>query len=259
MTFGALNNLTFYTSNGSIVGSFSESTHSHATPAFSGSNGSFTAATVTFGSSNGMHFYTTNGSIVGSYTVPAAQTNVAFSADASSTFQTLSFQNSNNVSFSNNAGAIRVTHNLAGTSTGTQGANIGISMTHNSSGLNISATVAAQSNQQMTMFATGNTTQSSTGTTNASSLIFRGDGFVSVGISGGSVVISGTQTNPVVSNAIQLVGSATGSGTNTSRFAADDHVHAGVFSMGVSYRRKYDRRYQSLCRSIRVSRFRYYS
>jgi hypothetical protein len=38
----------------------------------------------------------------------------------------------------------------------------------------------------------------------------------------------------VVSNAIQSVGSATGSGTNTSRFAADDHVHAGVFSMGVS-------------------------
>lgn len=32
----------------------------------------------------------------------------------------------------------------------------------------------------------------------------------------------------VVSNAIQDVGTATGSGTNTSRFAADDHVHRGV-------------------------------
>lgn len=81
----------------------------------------------------------------------AAQTNVAFSADASSTFQTLSFQDSNGLSFSNNAGAIRVSY-----------------------------------------------------------------------------------TRNVASNAIQSVGSATGSGTNTSRFAADDHVHAGVFSMGVS-------------------------
>jgi len=49
---------------------------------------------------------------------------------------------------------------------------------------------------------------------------------------GGAVEIS--YTRPVVSNAIQSVGSATGSGTNTSRFAADDHVHAGVFSIGVS-------------------------
>src|SRR3990167_8797571 len=38
----------------------------------------------------------------------------------------------------------------------------------------------------------------------------------------------------VVSNAIQQVSSATGSGTNTSRFAADDHVHAGVYYCGVS-------------------------
>lgn len=50
--------------------------------------------------------------------------------------------------------------------------------------------VAAQSNQQITMFATGNTTQSSTGTSNASSLIFRGEGIASVGISGGSIVLS---------------------------------------------------------------------
>jgi len=49
----------------------------------------------------------------------------------------------------------------------------------------------SQSNQQITLFATSNTTQSSTGTTNASSIIFAGAGGVSVGISNGSVVISG--------------------------------------------------------------------
>lgn len=40
----------------------------------------------------------------------------AFSADASSTYQTLTFQDSNGVSFSNNAGALRVTHGLQFTS-----------------------------------------------------------------------------------------------------------------------------------------------
>jgi hypothetical protein len=50
--------------------------------------------------------------------------------------------------------------------------------------------VTSQTNQQITMFATGNTTQSSTGTTNASSIVFRGAGDASIGITGGSVVVS---------------------------------------------------------------------
>lgn len=44
------------------------------------------------------------------------QSGQAFSADASSVFQTLVFQNSNGVSFSNNAGSLRVTHELQFTS-----------------------------------------------------------------------------------------------------------------------------------------------
>ncbi len=43
---------------------------------------------------------------------------------------------------------------------------------------------------QATLYATGNTTQSSTGTQALSSLIFQGAGIASVGISGGSVVVS---------------------------------------------------------------------
>lgn len=87
---------------------------------------------------------------------------------------------------------------------------------------------------QLTAYAQSNTTQSSTGTMPLSSIMMAGAGIASVGVSNGSFVVSATQTSPVMSNAIQSVGSATGSGTNTSRFAADDHVHAGVFSMGVS-------------------------
>jgi hypothetical protein len=131
---------------------------------------------------------------------PAAQSNVAFSADASSTFQTLTFQNSNNVSFSNNAGAIRITHNLAGTSTGSAGANVGISMTHNSSGLNLSITTPAQSNQTGGIYFTAQTTgQSSSSTYDLRTLSIVGDGIVSAGWSNGTVRISATQSNQAFS------------------------------------------------------------
>ena len=94
----------------------------------------------------------------------------------------------------------------------------------------------AQTNQTIGAYMSSNTTSSvSSGTLDARSMTFRGMGIASVGYSGGEVVISvPAGGGVVVSNAIQAVGSATGSGTNTSRFAADDHVHAGVFSMGVS-------------------------
>ena len=50
----------------------------------------------------------------------------------------------------------------------------------------------------------------------------------SINGSSATVTVSAfNQTAPVVSNALQDVGTATGSGTNTSRFAADDHVHRG--------------------------------
>jgi hypothetical protein len=93
-----------------------------------------------------------------------SQSNQAASGqNGSFTFQTLSFSNANGISFGTSAGpAVTASHNA----------------------------ITSQSNQQMTMFATGNTTQSSSGTTNASSLIFRGDGVASVGITNGSVVIS---------------------------------------------------------------------
>lgn len=158
---------------------------------------------------------------------------------------TVTFQNANGISF------------------GSSGAN----------GISASYTVPTQTNQTGGIYFTAQTTgQSSSSTYDLRTLSVVGDGIVSAGWSNGTVRISATQSNqafsagaasstfqtltfqdsnglsfsnnggairvsyttPVVSNAIQSVGSATGSGTNTSRFAADDHVHAGVFSMGVS-------------------------
>lgn len=77
----------------------------------------------------------------GSIRVSATQSNQAFSAGAaSSTFQTLSFQDSNGVSFSNNAGAIRVSHALIGTATAITG---GASITANSGGLSFNGNALA--------------------------------------------------------------------------------------------------------------------
>jgi hypothetical protein len=74
----------------------------------------------------------------------------------------------------------------------------------------------------------------SAGTTRATlgEVVFSNSNALSFGIDGQTVTAS--YTRPVVSDAIRTVGSATGSGTNTSRFAADDHVHAGVGQFQIS-------------------------
>lgn len=160
------------------------------------------------------------GMSAGSVLISATQSNQAFSAGAaSSTFQTLTLQDSNGVSFSNNAGAIRVTHDLAGTATaitggasmtvnsggisfngtalagtGTTfaGANISASMTLNSNGLNLSASVAAPGaaaeNNAINLLGAntaGNTT--ATGST--------------IGWSGLNITLSGTNASQVVVSA----------------------------------------------------------
>lgn len=82
--------------------------------------------------------------------------------------------------------------NYAGLGTTFNGANISGSMTMNTNGLQLSMSVAAAGGggTAVTMYATSNTTQSSTGTQALSSLMFAGAGVASVGISNGSVVIS---------------------------------------------------------------------
>lgn len=88
-----------------------------------------------------------------------------------------------------------------GLSAGTQSVSTGTVVFSNSNGITFgmsgSRTITAshnalttQSNQVLSLYAVGNTTQSSTGTQNASTLQFRGAGIASVGVTGGSVVVS---------------------------------------------------------------------
>lgn len=190
-TFGNLNGLSFYTSNGSLVGSYTVPAAQTGISGVQVSNTTYTSGTITFQNANGISFGSSGANgISASYTVPtqtnqtvggyfvgnttgqsssstvdarsisidgagivsagwsngsirvsATQSNQAFSAGAaSSTFQTLSFQDSNGVSFSNNAGAIRVSHALIGTATAITG---GASITANSGGLSFNGTALA--------------------------------------------------------------------------------------------------------------------
>lgn len=232
----------------------------------------------------------------------ATLSNIRVSAGTTSNLlSALTFADSNGVSWGINASTITATvktdyltsqstqfmaltlgGNTAGTTTfhATNNASLfwngGNNITLSGNGSTVTISAAAQSNQQMTLYATSNTTQSSTGTTNASSMIFAGAGIASVGITNGSVVVSvpsggGGLTNIRVSagttsnllsdvtfsdsngisfgiNASTITASANTVGTATTyypvasansvgtvtRWAAEDHRHAGIGGAGIS-------------------------
>ena len=136
---------------------------------------------VAFGDGNGISFgasTSNNGSITitASHNGLTSQSNQAFSASGgSSAFQTLNFANSNGLTFSNSNGSVIASY-----------------------------TVPTQTNQTVGIYGSSQTTgQSSSSTYDARSITFRGAGNISVGNSGGEVIISatgGAGVTPVVSN-----------------------------------------------------------
>lgn len=113
----------------------------------SGSNGSFSAQTVTFGNSNGVSFYTTNGSLVASVVGGGGGGAVlAAGSQTGNTSGTVVFSNSNGITFGmSNSSVITASHN--GITTGrasTDGlglntAGTNITWTANSNGVSINA------------------------------------------------------------------------------------------------------------------------
>lgn len=210
LSFSNTQGVSFATSAGSaIIGSVETS---YVRPGFTSTT---TAGTAIVGT------LSTNGLSIG---VPAFLTTARASNDAIG----LNTAQSNVTWTVNSSGLSLDARGYVGTGTTFNGASISGSMTVNSVGVQLSMSVGAyltsQSNQNVTAANGGFAFQT---------LSFSNLNGVSFGTSAGSA-ITASYTAAVVSNAIQSVGSATGSGTNTSRFAADDHVHAGVFSMGVS-------------------------
>lgn len=109
----------------------------------------------------------------------------------------------------------------AGTGTTFNGANISGSMTMNTNGLQLSLSAdVGGGGTALTMYATGNTTQSSTGTQPMSSMIFRGAGAISVGVSNGSVVVSGNAAAGDGVNIVSMATSTSGGGTAGTTYSA---------------------------------------
>lgn len=165
VVFSNSNGLTFGVNGQTVTGSHNGLT-SQSNQALSGSNGSFTFQTATFGNLNGLSFYTSNGSMVGSYTVPTVPPETPFGVSAgtqSVSTGTVVFANSNGITFGmSNSNQITASHNG----------------------------ITSQTAQTLGLYATSNTTQSSSGTQDARSLTFAGAGIASVGVTNGSVVVS---------------------------------------------------------------------
>lgn len=118
----------------------------------------------------------------------------------------------------NSSGLSLDARGYAGTGTTFNGTNVSATVGLNSAGLNLSLSApAAGGGGTLTLFAGGNTTgQSSSSSFNASSLPFSGAGNVSVGYSGGSVIISG--------------GTAAASPVNVSAGTTSNNLGTIVFS-----------------------------
>lgn len=157
-----------------------------------------TSGSLSFADSNGVTFGINNGTLTATVAAGGGGlTNIRVSAGTTSNLLSdITFDNANGITFGLDASTITASHN----------------------GL------TSQSNQAVSG-QNGSFTFQTVSFSNANGMSF--------GTSAGPA-LTASYTRPVVSNAIQAVGSATGSGTNTSRFAADDHVHLGVFSAGVS-------------------------
>ena len=162
VTFGSSNGMHFYTTNGSVVGSYTVPTQTVDTnKAGTGFTSTTTAGTAVVGTLN------TNGLSIG---VPTIITNALTTAAQSNH-----------------------SHNFATTTT--NGSLIVVATT-NSAGATIAVpsfitTYAAQTNQTANFYAAGNTTQlSSTAGVDVRSLSFEGAGIASVGVSNGRVLVS---------------------------------------------------------------------
>lgn len=167
--------------------------------------------TLNFEDSNGVSFgLDTNGNITasvspsggGSYNILAAGTQTA------NTTGTVAFVNSNGISF-------------------------GMS---NNSQITASYTVPTQTNQTVGIYATGNTTGTSSGTFDARSLSINGAGNITVGISNGQLYISqtgaGGQSNQTLG--IYAVSNTTLSSSGTLDARSLSFEGAGAVSIGVS-------------------------
>jgi hypothetical protein len=212
-SFGNLNGVSFYTSNGSLVASHNGLTAQSVQTQnlHNVTLGGNTAGVMAEVSSGTM-------TLVGGNNITLSQNGNAITISAGAggagsisggttrgTLGEVVFSNSNGVSFGMNGQTMTGSHDglttqlnqaLSGSNgslafeTASFGNLNGMSFYTSNGSMVGSYTVPTQSNQTLGAYAASNTTQASSGTIDARSLSFQGAGVASVGISNGSVVIS---------------------------------------------------------------------
>jgi hypothetical protein len=164
----------------------------------------------------------------------------------------LNFSNSNGISFGVNGSTLTASHNgLTSQSVQTQNSvqvlgssgNIsfangnGVTFGGSNSTVTASVNIPAQTNQTIGVFGSSQTTgQSSSSTYDARSLTVRGAGIVSVGNSGGEIIISATAAGgPGGNDGVNIVaaGSQTANTTGTVAFSNSNNVSFGMSNSSV--------------------------
>jgi len=153
ITFSNSNNVSFGINASTITASVNTSLTNINVSAGTTSNN---LSAITFSNSNGVSFGLNGSTLTGS--VATSLTNIRVSAGTTSNLlSAITFSNSNGISFGLDASTITASYTVPGT---------------------------------LSVFATSNTTQSTSGTIPFNSLIFNGAGIASVGVTNGSVVVS---------------------------------------------------------------------
>lgn len=228
LSFVDSNGFSFGLSQSSLLtASFSESTHAHS---------DLTAGMTNVGNTAGDRGLLANGRLV-----LAGGNNVTLSGSTDGSSMTIivsAFNQSVQVETQTFVGGI-----AAGGATATSGTvqfSDGNGITFGLNGQTVTASVSTHAHSDLSAGITnvGNTDGDRFNLANGRLILAGGNNITLSGSTNGSTatltISAPNQTAPVVSNAVQVVSTATGSGTNTSRFAADDHVHAGVNSVGIS-------------------------
>lgn len=231
---------------------------------FSAGTTSGNLGSVVFSNSNGVSFGLNGSTVTGSVAAQSVQTqnavDVSLSGNTSGVLAlvssgTLTLAGGNNITLSQAGNAITISGaNAGGAQTGISGLQVsnttytsgtitfqnanGISFgSSGANGISASYTVPTQTNQSIGVYGSSQTTgQSSSSTVDARSLSLVGAGNISVGLSGGSVVISGAaggQTNQTIGlyASSQTTGQSSSSTVDARSLTV---VGAGVLSVGMS-------------------------
>lgn len=260
VTFSNLNGISFGSNGANVV------TASYTVPSLAGylTNVNVSAGTtsnnlsaVVFSNSNGFSFGLNGSTVTGSYTVPT-QTNQTLGIygssqttgqSSSSTYdaRSLTIRGAGIISVGNSGGEILISASAAGAAdgfnilaAGTQTAATNTTVVFSdSNGISFGMSGSSRITASYTVPSIAGLISAvnlSAGTTsnNLSAFVFSNSNSVSFGLNGSTVTASVLANSISTATTVSAVSNANAVGTNSGRYAIEDHQHAGIAAFGVS-------------------------